>query len=36
IVNITDVTGRQIEATPNRILFYTYSDGSIEKKIILE
>jgi len=36
IVKITDVTGRQIEPTPNRFLFYTYSDGTIEKKLILE
>ena len=33
---ITDVLGREIEEKSNILLFYIYSDGTIEKKIILD
>ena len=36
IVRITDLLGRDINAIKNKILFYIYDDGRVEKKIIIE
>ena len=36
IVKIVDVLGRQTKAVKNKLLFYIYNDGSIEKRVILE
>ena len=36
LINIYDIMGRDTAPVLNKILFYQYSDGSIEKKIIIE
>ncbi len=36
IVKIVDLLGRQTKAVKNKLLFYIYNDGSIEKRVILE
>ena len=36
LVKITDVLGRDIIPNSNIPLFYIYSDGSVEKKVILD
>jgi len=36
LLYITDVLGRTTLPVPNRLLFYIYDDGSVEKKIQLE
>ncbi|MES2589167.1 MAG: hypothetical protein V4622_09310 [Bacteroidota bacterium] len=36
LINITDILGRETKEKQNTILLYIYSDGSIEKKIILD
>lgn len=36
LFKVTDVLGREIKGTKNKSLFYIYSDGTIEKKIIIE
>ena len=36
VVKIVDVLGRQTKAVKNKLLFYIYNDGSIEKRVILE
>ncbi len=36
LLKITDVLGKEIEELKNTVLFYIYSDGSIEKRMILE
>jgi hypothetical protein len=33
-MRIVDVLGRETAVKPNTILFYIYSDGSVEKKYI--
>ena len=33
---IIDGLGREVNHTPNQILFYLYDDGSVEKKLIVE
>ena len=36
LIKITDVLGRESKPTPNAPLFYRYSDGTVEKKLIIE
>jgi PKD repeat protein len=36
LLYITDVLGRTTHPLPNRVLFYIYDDGSVEKKIQFE
>ena len=36
LIRIVDVLGRQANKKSNMILFYIYSDGTVEKKIIIE
>ena len=36
LLKITDVLGRKSKPTPNVPLFYRYSDGTVEKRIIIE
>ena len=36
LISIVDVLGREVNKKSNIILFYIYSDGTVEKKIILE
>ena len=36
LIMVTDVLGRTTHPVPNRILFYIYNDGSVEKKIRLQ
>jgi hypothetical protein len=31
-----DILGREIKGTKNKLLFYIYDDGTVEKKIIFE
>ena len=36
LIKIVDVLGRETAREDNKLLLYIYSDGTIEKKIILE
>ncbi len=36
LIKVVDILGRESEPTPNVPLFYRYSDGSVEKKLIIE
>ncbi|MBB77983.1 MAG: hypothetical protein CL844_03145 [Crocinitomicaceae bacterium] len=36
LIKITDVLGKEVKEMKNTVLFYIYSDGSIEKKMIIE
>jgi len=36
LLKITDILGREIKGTKNKLLFYKYDDGTVEKKIIIE
>jgi hypothetical protein len=36
LIKVTDVLGRESKGTKNQTLFYINSDGSVEKKIIIE
>ena len=36
LINVVDALGREVNHTPNQILFYIYDDGSVEKKFIVE
>jgi hypothetical protein len=36
ILMITDLLGRQVKEGNNKLLFYIYNDGTVEKKIIIE
>ena len=36
LIKITDVLGRESKEKNNRPIFYIYSDGTVEKKIIIE
>ena len=36
LLKITDILGREIKGTKNKLLFYIYDDGTVEKRIILE
>ena len=32
----TDILGRKIQTDENKLLFYIYNDGSVDKKIIIK
>jgi hypothetical protein len=36
LINIVDVLGREIKGTKDKLLFYIYDDGTVEKRIIIE
>ena len=36
LIKVTDILGRVVEATPNIPLLYLYSDGTVEKRIVIE
>ena len=36
LLKITDVLGRESKPTPNVPLFYRYSDGTVQKRIVIE
>ena len=36
LLKITDVLGRESKPTPNMLLFYLYSDGTVEKRVLIE
>ena len=36
LLKVTDLLGRETKSTKNKILFYIYDDGTVEKKIIIE
>ena len=36
LINITDILGREVVYQKNKLLFYIYDDGTVEKKIIIE
>ena len=35
LLKIVDVLGRETKVKKNTLLFYTYSDGTVEKRIII-
>ena len=35
-LKVTDLLGRETKGTKNAVLFYTYDDGTVEKKIVVE
>ena len=36
LIKILDALGREVDRATNQILFYTYDDGSVEKRFIVE
>ena len=36
LIKIVDILGREIKGTKNKLLFYIYDDGTVEKRIIIE
>jgi len=36
LIKITDILGRTIQEINNKILFYIYENGKVEKRIIIE
>jgi hypothetical protein len=36
LINIIDLVGRNSIVSENKILFYIYNDGTVEKKILIE
>ena len=36
LLKIVDILGKESKPTPNSVLFYIYSDGTVEKKLIIE
>ena len=36
LINIVDILGRESEIKKDQILFYIYSNGTIEKKVVFE
>jgi hypothetical protein len=36
LIKIVDILGREIKGTKNKLLFYIYDDGTVEKRIIFE
>ncbi len=36
LLRITDLLGRETKAIPGQVLLYLYSDGSVEKRVLLE
>ena len=35
LVSIVDITGREVSPEPNRLLFFIYDDGSVEKRFVV-
>ena len=36
LLRIVDLTGREVEPQPNRIILYQYSDGTVKRKFNLD
>jgi len=36
LIRITDILGREVKEEKNVVLFYLYSDGSVEKRVLIE
>jgi len=36
LLKTIDILGREVNHTPNQILFHIYDDGSVEKKFVVE
>ena len=36
LLKITDILGRETNEKRNKLLFYIYDDGTVEKKIVIE
>jgi len=36
LIKIVDILGREIKGTKNKLLFYIYDDGTVEKRIVIE
>jgi hypothetical protein len=36
IIKVTDLFGRENKGTKNKVLFYIYDDGTVEKRIVIE
>ncbi|MDA7728877.1 MAG: hypothetical protein ACKVIV_08555 [Flavobacteriales bacterium] len=36
LLKVTDLLGRETKGTKNKVLFYTYDDGTVEKRIVIE
>ncbi len=36
LIKVFDIMGRETAIKPNEVLFYQYSDGSVEKKMVIE
>ena len=36
LLRITDILGREVQEEKNVVLFYLYSDGSVEKRVLIE
>ena len=36
LLKVTDLLGREAKGTKNKFLFYSYNDGTVEKRIIIE
>ena len=36
LLKVTDLLGRETKGTKNKLLFYIYNDGTVEKRIIIE
>jgi hypothetical protein len=36
VLKVTDILGREIKVDKNKLLFYIYNDGTVEKRITIE
>ena len=36
LLKVTDLLGRETKGTKNKLLFYIYDDGTVEKRIVIE
>jgi hypothetical protein len=36
LLKVTDLLGRETKGTKNKVLFYIYDDGTVEKRIVIE
>ena len=36
LLKVTDLLGRETKGTKNKVLFYTYDDGTVEKRIVIK
>ena len=36
LIKVIDMLGRETKGTKNKVFFYIYNDGTVEKRIILE